>query len=499
MLETLLRRILARPSMLFAPVLAAVAATSLIIGGLLYWSSLQVDRASADREEQILASALERSVRRIAKDQEASTVWDDAIDHVRSLDLDWLDANLGIWMHDYYGHDRTYILSTVDEPVYAMEEGERSVPSRFYLVRSTVAPLVQELRRRLVAGEAPESSEVQTFGAQDIGVIDGHPAIISVKPIVSDTGKIKQAPGTEAVHVSVRYLDDNFITRLASDFRLHGARFSETDDRDSGEAVLPYAARDGSVAGYLIWSPYLPGSSVRGKIAPALAAALAAITLIIGGLVLALRNGASALERSEARARHLAEHDSLTDLPNRILFDARLETAILEARSSQARVALLALDLDRFKQVNDTFGHPAGDELLRQVGARLCRAVRGSDTVARIGGDEFFIIVPNADVGLVDSICARLIHAIHQVFGVFGEEISVGLSIGVAVAPLDANDKNQLIRHADLALYAAKQRGRARYVRFTKDLEPASAMLPPLGRAFEGALQPPLLTPDAAP
>jgi diguanylate cyclase (GGDEF)-like protein len=497
MLEQLLRRTLARPSMLIVPVFAAVVATGVIIGGLLFWSSLQVDRASAAREEQILTSALDRSVERIAKDQEASTVWDDAVNEVKHLDLEWLDANLGVWMHDYYGHDRTYILNNRDEPVYAMEEGKRAGPGRFYLIRAAVVPLVQELRRRQAAGESPETSEMQTLGVQNIGVINGHPAIISVKPIVSDTGKIEQAPGTEAVHVSMRYLDGDFITRLAGNFRLQGARFSPTDDSDIREAALPYTARDGGVHGYLIWSPYLPGSSVRGKIAPALAAALAAITLIIGVLVLALRSGASALERSEARARHLAQHDSLTDLPNRILFNERLEAALSHARSGKATVALLALDLDRFKQVNDTLGHPTGDELLRQVGARLCQGVRGSDTVARIGGDEFFVILPNADAWLIDSICARLIGAVHQVFVVFGHNVLIGLSIGMATAPLDGKDKNQLIRHADLALYAAKQRGRGCCVRFTKDLEQASELPRPLGSTFENALQAALTTGEA--
>ena len=488
MFELLLRQTLTRPWMLVAPIFAAVVATGLIVGELLYWSTVQVDLASASREEQVLSAAVTRSAQRIAKDQEASTVWDDAVMHVRTPDPEWLDANLGVWMHTYYGHDRTYVLSGDDKPVYAMEDGDRVPPEHFGSVASAAAPLVRDLRHELATGASPDTPDIQTLGALDLAVIGGHPAIVSVKPIVSDTGKIDQVPGSEAVHISVRYLDGDFITRLSANYRLDNARFSSLDDRHGQEVAFPYTARDGRVVGYLIWSPYLPGSSVRGKIAPALSAALAGITVIIAVLVLALRKEASALEGSEARARHLAEHDTLTDLPNRMLFNERLRTHLAHARNDDTSVALLALDLDRFKQVNDSLGHPAGDELLRQVAARLCGALRGSDTIARIGGDEFSIILPNADDRLTENVCSRLIGVINEVFDVFGHEVSIGLSIGAAITPADADDNDLLIRRADLALYAAKQRGRGRYVRFTKSLEPAGPANEPLATKLKGAI-----------
>ena len=217
--------------------------------------------------------------------------------------------------------------------------------------------------------------------------------------------------------------------------------------------------------GYLIWSPYLPGSDMRQAVDPALAAAIAGIALIIAVLAFALRRGAAALRASEAKARHLAEHDALTDLPNRMLFDRRLRTLLAQARGDEVKLALLALDLDRFKEVNDSLGHPAGDELLRQVAKRLRFAVRGSDTVARVGGDEFSIVLPNSDDELVQTVCSRLLAAVEEPFHVSGNAVSIGLSIGAAVAPLDAVDEEQLIRRSDLALYSAKRQGKGRFVR----------------------------------
>ena len=153
------------------------------------------------------------------------------------------------------------------------------------------------------------------------------------------------------------------------------------------------------------------------------------------------------------------------------------------------RPVALALDLDRFKQVNDGLGHPAGDEVLKQVAARLSHAVRGSDTVARIGGDEFSIILPDADEHFIESICCRLVAAINGRFEIEGQDVFIGLSIGVAVAPADAQDMDQLIGRADLALYAAKQRGRGRYVRFTNALEGAGEAARALAGSFDGPLR----------
>ena len=197
MLELLLRQTLTKPWMLVAPICAAVAATGLVVGVLLHWSTMQADLASASREEQILSSVLNRSAQRIAKDQEAVTVWDDAIANVATPDPEWLDANLGVWMHDYYGHDRTYILNGRSEPVYAMVDGERVAPESFGAVRSVAAPLVRELRRGLAAGDAAEAPDMQTPGAHDI-------AVVNLKPPRDRQRQLRRtSPGTVVIPFNV--------------------------------------------------------------------------------------------------------------------------------------------------------------------------------------------------------------------------------------------------------------------------------------------------------
>lgn len=464
-------RMFSHPWQFIVPIIGAVIAIAGVVASLLQWSALQVDRASSHKQEAIVSAALSRSMQRIAKDQEAATVWDDAIAHLDPPNLDWLDANLGIWMHTYYGHDQTFILNSADQPLYAMVEGNRMSPTTYAAARDAAGPLVKELRSKLVSGVKPESDDILSPGATDIAVVGGHPAIISAKPIVSDTGKISQVPGSEAIHISVRYLDGDFIRRLSTAYLLDLARFSWNDDRTPDEISIPYRTRSGMPVGHLIWSPYLPGSKVSQSMRPALIGALAAVVLIIGLLAIALRKGATALRQSEARARHLAEHDNLTDLPNRMLFQVQLRRLLRARNISATNLALLSLDLDHFKEVNDSFGHPAGDELLRQVAGRLSANVRGTDLVARLGGDEFSVILPDVEWQRLAEICSRLLTAIHQPFDIFGNQVFIGLSIGIAVAPQDASTEEELISRSDVALYVAKRQGRGKSVRYSRALE----------------------------
>jgi diguanylate cyclase (GGDEF)-like protein/PAS domain S-box-containing protein len=207
-------------------------------------------------------------------------------------------------------------------------------------------------------------------------------------------------------------------------------------------------------------------------------------------------------KQAEAHTRHLAEHDFLTGLPNRALLLDRLSLALTSARRHQSMLAVLFLDLDRFKHINDALGHHVGDLLLREVAARLVRCVRAVDTVSRQGGDEFLIVL--TDIGAVDQaahVAATVLQSITQQYVLEQHRLDVTTSIGISVYPNDGADIDTLVRHADLAMYHAKERGRNRYqffnaemnlqikerVRFENDLRRAVAE-----RQFELVFQPEL-------
>ena len=169
-------------------------------------------------------------------------------------------------------------------------------------------------------------------------------------------------------------------------------------------------------------------------------------------------------KRAEAQIRKLAFHDALTGLPNRYALHDCLSRALETAERNRVHAAVLCLDLDRFKNVNDVFGHDCGDELLQQVAMRLQATVRASDTVARLGGDEFAIVqiveqVPHQ----VAPIAQRLVECVSAPYEVNGRHIDIGVSIGIAVYPEDGSSGNTLMKHADIALYRAKAAGREQY------------------------------------
>jgi diguanylate cyclase (GGDEF)-like protein/PAS domain S-box-containing protein len=173
--------------------------------------------------------------------------------------------------------------------------------------------------------------------------------------------------------------------------------------------------------------------------------------------VLAINSNITEQKRTQAALEHQALHDALTGLPNRALLGTRLQVALAAARHDGTSLALLMLDLDRFKEINDTLGHQAGDGLLRQVGARLLEVLRASDTLARLGGDEFAVLLPGTGLDGAQMVARKLLHAFERPFALEGSRLTVGSSIGIALYPQHAADAESLLRCADVAMYLAKR------------------------------------------
>ncbi|MBI5189146.1 MAG: diguanylate cyclase [Nitrospirae bacterium] len=171
------------------------------------------------------------------------------------------------------------------------------------------------------------------------------------------------------------------------------------------------------------------------------------------------------MKEHEARLDHLAHHDPLTGLPNRLLFADRLDVALAHAHRHRERVAVMFLDLDRFKAVNDEFGHSAGDSLLVDVSRRISACLRECDTVARLGGDEFGMVVPDVAGGDgAETVADRVLDSLRRTFTIEGRPVISTASIGIAMYPDDGEDAGTLLKKADRALYLSKDQGRDRYV-----------------------------------
>ena len=174
-------------------------------------------------------------------------------------------------------------------------------------------------------------------------------------------------------------------------------------------------------------------------------------------------------KQSEEEIQRMAYHDSLTGLPNRNLFSDRLGIALAQARRNQKTVGVAMLDLDKFKDVNDTLGHDAGDLLLKAATERLNAALRKGDTIARFGGDEFVLILPDLKA-IEDAIqvAQKIVDSFCKPFVIDTNQLTVTTSIGIAVYPNDGIDEGILLKNADIAMYQAKQAGRARYQLYEK-------------------------------
>ena len=193
---------------------------------------------------------------------------------------------------------------------------------------------------------------------------------------------------------------------------------------------------------------------------------------------------------AEARVHFLALHDSLTGLPNRILLEDRLAQATALARRSQTRVAVLMLDLDRFKYVNDSLGHHIGDRLLEAVSTRLKGCLRDSDIVARLGGDEFIVAAPVVDdTADIECIAHKVLASLAEPFEVEGRELRVSASVGVCEYPTDGENPEALLQAADAAMYEAKKRGRGACCHFSKELSEATRNKQKLESALQYACE----------
>lgn len=213
------------------------------------------------------------------------------------------------------------------------------------------------------------------------------------------------------------------------------------------------------------------------------------ISVNINQLAHIVQERETSLELSRDELKYLSNHDVLTDLPNRRVFSQRLQHAIELAKRNDGRLAIFFLDLDHFKLINDTLGHDVGDELLIQVSKRLLKHVRAADTLARIGGDEFNILIENAPTKAeIVRLVQKYIQLFRKPFQCKGHELNITVSIGIALFPENGDDLVTLIKHADLAMYRSKDHGRNSYTFFSDELSEDARKRANLIQALEYAI-----------
>lgn len=492
---------------IMAPIGMLIIAVVLVASFGLYWTTSTSNAVSIEQQAQITKLGLSTSADQLSYEQQVIGRWDQDPRHLdeHRASSTWYNAQVSAWASRMFKHDISFFVDARNHPFYGYESGSSIGQPRLNRLgtelKSMIASIRSQAHARHLGGLSPgaasrsptELTQPDTVYKSYVTLVDGRPAAASAMLF----GAGAKADTTDVpIIVSVRFLDGTFLREMAEWSMIDSPRYSRSPSVKSGEAMVPLADGQGKTVGYVIWKPDLPGSRILKILGPMFAALVLVMVGVMGLLLRSLwRSGhglASAvvdLRASEAQAQHLAFHDVLTGLPNRALFQDRLEQAMARARRGE-RCAVLVLDLDRFKLVNDTLGHAAGDMLIREFAVRLNKIVRGVDTVARIGGDEFTILLSNiCGIKGVDPLCQRILSTVRQPFELLGSKVHVGVSIGVAIAPEAGTDRGDIIRKADIALYRAKSEGKDCYRIFTPTMDETIKLRSELEEGLRHALE----------
>lgn len=442
----------------------------------IYWATHESDEVSVERQARTARHAMESSVDELALQQETVAIWDESSSRLLAdrLDMAWIHDNIGGWLNRIFGHDEVFILDATDRPIYASVRGSPVSVERYEILSRDFQYLVNSVRGREGGSNGRhDRNPNQPLNVENtvrttprpthdshIMLIGGRPAAASAMLIQPSTQNYVRPRGQWPVLLSVRYLDSSFLAELSSRQLISSPRFSRSFSPQAGEHAVPLQTEWGKQIGFLIWKPELPGTGILWRLVPlnfAIFLVLASLMAVVGRR---LRNAAGELASAEAHAAHLAFHDSLTGLPNRALFQRRLEELTIGCDAAANCFALVIIDVDEFKLTNDTLGHDAGDALLVAFANRLKGAVRSEDTVARLGGDEFALILigPNA-ANELEVLAGELLKILGEPCEHRGKQVQCRASIGASIYEGGGSAQN-VLKHADLALYEAKASGR---------------------------------------
>jgi len=475
-----------------ATFLALIALSGALVAAFNHSTRVADDLARDD--ERILAQRyLDRTMASIVGAEKVQLTWDDAMRHaVLTDDATWSNYFLGQFFWQNFHSDLLFVVRPDGSLVRAWKEGRPLANPGYQQLRWNVEALLDRAdRTNATLGESFTRHKLgDTTWPYDAGgrpltrwagstiLHDGHPAFLTVASIVPDKqfDLLRAEPNYV---VTVRYIDRSMLAQMNADLLLPNLSFSDTLYNGGGEGAnaVPLATLEGVRFGWLKWTPKTPGPTIVRRTAPLLAAYLLFfLGVMVGGAIIVRRTRRTTREllASEAQAQHNALHDAMSGLPNRTHYMQRLrgELAACAKGREAGNVFVAYIDIDSFKVVNDTLGHHVGDELVRQVAMRLRRALPGTDFLSRFGGDEF-VLMRRAEGGRAsaDKLGLQIMNLMRDPFEISGNSLDVTCSCGISWGPEQSEDPGELLRRADIALYRAKQRGRARYRCFTRDMD----------------------------
>jgi len=452
-----------------AALLISMSTASLTFIAHLAW--VEADRRSLDGEILRFTLNLDNYTQMIAIDQFDLAQWDETFTALQPpFDRDFIKEQLVFDLWETFELERTFVVAP--DGTLIMQAVEDNI--RFPAVKTMAAPAIRQLaeqtretfnarKRQSNAAFADwylPQSVLLDIANSEFAIIDGQPALLVAVPVLPDYGDVDVRNNDPAVLINAVYVDDIMVAELNDNLNFNDLRFALGEPERAHPTNHLIKAADGSMIGYFHWDQEKPGHQIWLMALPLILLMTVIISTVAFAAAVKISRLSSQLEESERKNHHFANHDTLTGLPNRHHFSDRLAYSIdsLPDRG----FALFACDLDRFKPINDTYGHEAGDRVLCCVADRFKSQFSEDSVVCRIGGDEFIVLVTKYEsANELEEIAENLRKSMSVPIEIGGgNSVQIGVSVGIATAPeCGLNDKD-LIRLADLALYRAKENGR---------------------------------------
>lgn len=418
--------------------------TAITIGAVLYWMSIEHNRKSAEDSRIMISGGLagvDASLKKVTVDY---SWWQDAVDNIASDNSDWIHRNMGTAVTGSATVDLLVLVQPDGSTKYGWKKGGEDTPDPAVLDRAVVERMVASLAG-VSAGDVQANTQFSYVG-DDLYLLGA--------ARVSSEETRKADPKRLPINIMGFLFDQERISNLGKPFLTDDLKLSK--EVAPGQLSLPLKHSNGDVVTNLVWTPPAPGMQMLQRSVVPVSLTLGIFAILAMFAATGAHRSAHELARKEADSYRAARTDSLTSLPNRFHFTERLRKRAMKEACRKGRLAVLFLDIDGFKNVNDTIGHAGGDELICTLAKRISKVLPEDAFMARVGGDEFNILIQsNEPENAAESAALDIVKAVRRDMEVMNKAFSVSTSVGFAISAADLTPE-EVVRRADVAMYQGK-------------------------------------------
>ena len=424
----------------------AILITIVTVLGALFWMANEHNKKAAADSQTMIAggvAALREQLETVNKDY---SWWQDAYDNIRAENLEWIYSNMATGVTEADTADIMVIVQSDFSIRFAWQNGMGEEPDPTILDRAVVDTMVGLL------ADVPTNTVEARGGLFDLG--DKIVMLVAVRVAPDDLENLNAAD--LPVNIMGYFLTPERVAAIGEVFLINDLTLSKT--HHEGKQFLPLKGLDGQHLAHIHWTPQQPGNALLARTATPIGSALAVFAVLGFAAAGRARNAAKKLADSEEEASHAARIDSLTGLSNRLSFTERLTSRAVQRAAANGELAVIFADVNGFKVVNDTIGHAGGDKLIQQLADRLRAALPKYAFLARVGGDEFNVLVTHRNPAeAADATARQITKALDEVFVVNGASFHVTAAAGYASSEGDDIAAEEVVRRADVAMYRAKE------------------------------------------